>query len=551
MKTNSIWIVATAALMLTSCDKDERVGREPWNGEIRLSSGVQVQSRATSAVGDTPTDKALAPGERVGVYIFEEVDEETQPPLYKNLQYEVGRDGSLTLVETVPAQPQPYYPASGNKVKIMAYHPFVAGEAYTDLQNKNHQAVVQTDQSTAANYYSSDFSNATVNSLSRSHQPQLLTFNHRFSKVVCTLKQGVGKPDLTGATVSVCQAVYKDSDPSPKSDIALNSTLGAPATDGSASYIGIIPEQEFRMDEPMLKVHLQTGEDLYYKPTTNVYVKGGEKYTYHITASEKELTVTSETNQPWVEGQTHIVQTFTVNDLKVGDFYCEDGSVSDGGLRAIYEDGTFLLEKVPIAIMPGADAIGMVMQVGRAADDGTAYNFKNGVPMDKVTAYVLALADGWGENYYYWSKDPRYFETTEDDYGYCATAKIIGMCESLDAIPAIQEAIQGPYVLSRNIPAPKNSCGWYLPSKKEGEIWLKNREIIKKCLQTSYGFEGRTTWEEKSYWLSTERVDPQDPPHYTSRAYYMEFRDKHPQNTIQYYDKMGYGYVRSMLVFGE
>lgn len=115
--------------------------------EIRLSSGIDVQTRANSA--EVP-DKQIAEGQQVGVFINDAV---TGDVVSANLKYNADGSGGLTLATTSPAQEIPYYPANGNAVRMTAYHPYKDGATITD---NGYEFAVSTDQSSDASYYASD-----------------------------------------------------------------------------------------------------------------------------------------------------------------------------------------------------------------------------------------------------------------------------------------------------------------------------------------------------------------------------------------------------------
>ncbi|MCD8183057.1 MAG: fimbrillin family protein [Bacteroides sp.] len=98
MKTRLFITLAAATLALAACNNDEEP--DNWNGEIRLASGVTVQTRTNSA--DVP-DKQIADGLQVGVFIN---DATTSDVIGGNLKYDANGNGSLTLA-TTPMQTNP------------------------------------------------------------------------------------------------------------------------------------------------------------------------------------------------------------------------------------------------------------------------------------------------------------------------------------------------------------------------------------------------------------------------------------------------------------
>lgn len=90
MKINVLMTMVAAAIVLASCNKEEA---ENPNGEIRLSSGVTVQSRASFQM-----DTQIASGQQVTVY----VEKATYgPQLYGNNVLTANGSGGFTGGETM------------------------------------------------------------------------------------------------------------------------------------------------------------------------------------------------------------------------------------------------------------------------------------------------------------------------------------------------------------------------------------------------------------------------------------------------------------------
>lgn len=292
--------MAVATMALAGCSNDENEPTDNWNGEIRLSSGVTVQTRANN--GDVP-DKQIAEGQEVGVFINDAV--ETSEVISANLKYTADGSGSLTLAD---AGAQPYYPATGNGVKIIAYQPYDASAAIAT--STTYDFTVKTDQNGSSNkdYYDSDLLySSKTGAYERSKTAHALGFKHLLSKVACTLQTGTGTPDLTDATVEIVGAhlsgTFKPSDGTfstktsgdAPADIKMNSGIT------SGSYIAVLPPQTFAKDAQFLKVTLSSsagGGVFYYKipnggSDTDLTLAEGKVYKYTITVNQTELGVSS------------------------------------------------------------------------------------------------------------------------------------------------------------------------------------------------------------------------------------------------------------------
>lgn len=303
-------IFAAALLALVACNNEDYTPMDDPNTpmEIRMSSGIDVQTRANS---DGVPDKQIAEGQQVGVFINDAGDSNDEVGV--NLKYNANGSGGLTLA-TDPAQATPYYPANGNGVKMTAYHPYNAGAA---IEGDGYAFAVSTDQSNNANYYASDLLYSESKKYARQKTAHNIAFKHKLSKVECTLTSGSGSPDLTGATVSIVNAktnitfkpangTLSNAQPATTADIKLNSTIA------TGSYIGIIPPQTYDKGSQFLKVELSAaagGGTFYYTipnedSDTDLTLGENKVYKYTIKVNRTGLSVTS-TIDEWGDGGTH------------------------------------------------------------------------------------------------------------------------------------------------------------------------------------------------------------------------------------------------------
>lgn len=278
MKAKLFMTMAAATLLLAGCSNDENEITDNWNGEIRLSSGVSVQqTRANS--NDVP-DKQIAADQQIGIYVSG-VTGETGYTGYANIS--ATADGSGNFSDYSASM---YYPQSGNKVNIAAYHPYKADA--TD----EYDFIVENNQSSAGNYYKSDLLYSTSAEFARSKTAHPLTFKHLLSKITCTLQAGDGVSSVEGATVTICDV---------ETAVKFNRTTGAVGTAQTSSkqdvtpgtYGAIIAPQTVPTSTKLLKVTLSNGGVFYYKTEEQTTFAGGSKYAYTITVKASGLTVTS------------------------------------------------------------------------------------------------------------------------------------------------------------------------------------------------------------------------------------------------------------------
>lgn len=274
--------MAAAALIFAACSNDENE-MDNWNGEIRLSSGLVVQTRATNK--DVP-DKQIAAGQQIGIYV-EGVSGETAYTGYTNVSADADGSGNFSSYSTTM-----YYPQSGKDVQISAYHP------YSQEVSDTYDFTVETAQATDANYFKSDLLYSNKKTYARSKTAHSLTFEHKLAKVVCNLSSGEGNPDITGATVEIV---------TPERAVSFNRTTGAVAGATTSAkgdnvtlgqYGAIIAPQTYAKGKKFLKVTLTSGGELYYTipngaADTDLILASGSVYTFDITVDLTELKVNS------------------------------------------------------------------------------------------------------------------------------------------------------------------------------------------------------------------------------------------------------------------
>lgn len=303
--------MAAVALAMTGCSNDENEGMDNWNGEIRLTSGVTVQSRAFNGM-----DTQLPSGQTVAVY----VDKTGGSQIYGNNVLKAYGDGTFTDGEMM------YFPEDKSAVDIYAFH--TNGTLATDFPTVVITHAVEAVQSGEPNYLKSDLLYAAKkdNAFSKTAIP--LTFYHMLAKVQVAIKAGAGTPDLTGATVSIVGTQLKaDFTPDKTADInnatpataqaARAGMIGLTADDNTAADIklsnavttgtdftsavyndAVIVPQKVEKDAKFIKVTLSNGTELFHKLATETVFASGKKYQYQITVNLTGLTVTS-TVEDW------------------------------------------------------------------------------------------------------------------------------------------------------------------------------------------------------------------------------------------------------------
>lgn len=275
--------MAAFALAMAGCSNDENEVPDNWNGEIRLSSGVTVQQTRANSAG--VPDTQIAAGQTIGIYVSKIDDSETNYAGYSNVSAKADGNGGFSDYSTTM-----YYPQSGNKVKIAAYHPYKADDG------DEYNFIVAQDQSVDANYYASDLLYSTEQEVARSKDAHSLAFGHKLCKITCTLTAGVGVSSVTDATVEIVGV---------EKAVTFNRTTGAVTETGSSQkgdvklgqqYGAIIAPQTVAQDAQLLKITLSAaagGGVFYHKKADGDAFVGGNLYHYNITVNATGLTVTS------------------------------------------------------------------------------------------------------------------------------------------------------------------------------------------------------------------------------------------------------------------
>lgn len=314
MKTKFMMMMAAAAMVLTSCSNDEET--DNWNGEIRLSSGIEVQTRVTHSL-----DGNLKNGETVHVWVDDAKDRQTSVTnenLYQNNSLTVGNSGALSGETTM------YFPQTGNKVNIYALH---TNAALTDNNFPGELThTVATDQKSSnvpagRGYQGSDLVFAKVPSVGHTSETVNLPFIHLLSKIEVVLVQGLGsftiqKVEIVNTLLGAKFTPSKTADFSVAAageitnnnpiEIDCETTIAEDAAktnteDGKILNEAIIVPQTLAKDTEFIRITTTAGGVLTYKLPEEKAFAPKTKYRYTITANLSGLTVSSSIST-WTEG---------------------------------------------------------------------------------------------------------------------------------------------------------------------------------------------------------------------------------------------------------
>lgn len=330
MKTKAFMAMAALALVAAACNNDDEI-TDNWNGEIRLSSGLEAQQTGTRSISTDLQGTQIAENNHVGFFINEDVTSDPSTTYDQNLDYKANGEGKFNGATV-------YFPQSGKGVNIYAYAPYKADLELSD----NYSFAVKADQSSDANYIASDLlwgqpmkadpenesSYITANPVARTKDNVNVSFSHLLSKIEVTLTPGSGltPDDFKGATLSI-----QNTKPSTTLTLANGniSEASGDATDIIAAKYGtsatptltaaaIVVPQTVAKGTKFMKLHLATGGDLYYTlpnggSDNNLTLESGKIYKYTITVNLTSLTVTSSITE-WVSiGGNPITGTATMD----------------------------------------------------------------------------------------------------------------------------------------------------------------------------------------------------------------------------------------------
>lgn len=327
----------------------------------------------------------------------------------------------------------------------------------------------------------------------------------------------------------------------------------------------VVPQQ---MKDKFIKVTIGTdaaARNYYYTPTTEAdgKLEAGYQYTYNITVKNGYLEVViAKANGAWDSSEISenvtskiVDKIFTENDLKVGDYFYRTANgkwvTSDGGLRKIYTDGSVEMldiEPVQTDLNGKLTCIGIVYWVGdpttitpanKAADIGDKSKLQgdkilNEDHSDCTHGLVVSLDEVYVKE---WQRSntsvqdwlnknrPNDFlsvqgEKDESDalnniQGYNNTKAIEAFNRSSsETVYVVEKVIQ----YRKEVAAPTNSSGWYVPSIKELTL-LRGKDVnnifVNYADYTNYALINRKLdligadilglGDSFSYYSSTER----------------------------------------------
>lgn len=297
---------AVFGIALASCTK-EPLQEHGGQTEIRLGSGIELQSKASFTQADTQ----IPAGEQVYVWIDRNITD--LPALYGQT---MTADGSGNL----SGGTKMFFPMNGDHINIYSLHTNAAISADTyPAETFTHE--VKAEQKTLEDYVFSDLLYSRNADVAKTTERIALTYYHQLSKieVAVTTKDGLTGEDIAG--ISICgvkrlASVRPDKSSQPflsveptgeVSSIAIGQDISADLTEGNAVYNdAIVVPQTLEAGTEFVNVLLQDGTSVAYRLTSPVTFESGRKYTLHMTISFTGIDITTSISD-WVGGDDPIV----------------------------------------------------------------------------------------------------------------------------------------------------------------------------------------------------------------------------------------------------
>lgn len=362
--------MAAAVLLcagLASCSQDDIPGNpqgEPLpGGEYPLMLTASVDGIRSRAAGkDAWTD-----GDEIGVRIGADGAAG---------RYKLNADGAEKEAVT------PVYWQNTASATVKAWYPYAA-----------QTNISISDQSNG--YAAYDFLTATAEN--QNYQTSVtLNFKHQMAKVKYILQAGNGitADELATATVSIygyTQVSFLQGVLSGSGDGWIAPSVSTSATEGEAL---LVPQN--MAGKSFIRVTIN-GLSHVYTPKAGENVgnlEAGKAYTYTITVSVYDIKVEEVAGGTWSDGGSEaamIPVIYTADDVKPGDYFYEDGTTSDGGLRVHYPNGIMKWENPKPDPTPDKTLLGNLLAKYTANDVKPGdYLYENGTTSDGGLRFRLS-----------------------------------------------------------------------------------------------------------------------------------------------------------------
>ena len=298
--------LAMAALVI-SCDRDDDIiVQEDNRVEVQFTSNIVTINNPPKSKASGNTWGAF---DAIGVYMYEESDVEVVDNM-KNIEYVTeagGQSGSFKAASTVI-----YFPDNGEKVRFMAYYPYLEGvQSINDIYPVN--VTDQSSQPAIDLLYS--FNTAKSYDKTTPNKKVPLVFDHQLTKVYVNVKAGEGlvAADLQKLTITfdglntTANFNLKDGSLNNAGSPADINLKGITAKDGYIASFESIVLPSATVPTAQIKFDLNNGDELEniesdtYTWIFNNTLEKSTKYTYNVTINRSGIVVEATIND-WTPG---------------------------------------------------------------------------------------------------------------------------------------------------------------------------------------------------------------------------------------------------------
>lgn len=395
-----------------------------------------------SRVSNSGTSTSFTEGDVIGVLVTQDGENYNLPYRYNGTDWEFDISSDKELFTKTTA----------DELRFILYYPYsTEADGVTTLDGLKTALPVKTDQSSEADYISSDLLYAEVTTAESTVSAEMRHLRALFT--------------------------YK-----PK--VKFQTTVAE--KDNFESYALSLADIKFSDDTGEIKCYKTTDGEYRYIVDKNNTITWVYDYAGAVYEGKKELVVTPGTKY----ATTEFINTSVYDEskAKIGDFYCINGD----------NKGYVLPLEFDIASSTHT-CIGIVFHVGAGSGDSKENYAETSLAFSGIRGYVVALKDAgsfpWASNEDLGGK----LLTNKDKQlwiGYLNTKAV--QEETLENYPAFNKCVNFDPI------APSGSSGWYLPSCAQLEAIFSQKKTLDKELQN---VSGSQLIKEDWYWSSTQSDD--------------------------------------------
>lgn len=395
-----------------------------------------------SRVSNSGTSTSFTEGDVIGVLVTQDGENYNLPYRYNGTDWEFDISSDKELFTKTTA----------DELRFILYYPYsTEADGVTTLDRLKTALPVKTDQSSEADYISSDLLYAEVTTAESTVSAKMRHLRALFT--------------------------YK-----PK--VKFQTTVAE--KDNFESYAGSLADIKFSDDTGEIKCYKTTDGEYRYIVDKNNTITWVYDYAGMVYEGKKELVVTSGIKY----ATTEFINTgvYDESKAKIGDFYCINSD----------NKGYVLPLEFDIASSTHT-CIGIVFHVGAGSGDSKENYAETSLASSDIRGYVVALKDAgnfpWASNEDLGGK----LLTNKDKQlwiGYLNTKAV--QEETLENYPAFNKCVNFDPI------APSGSSGWYLPSCAQLEAIFSQKKTLDKELQN---VSGSQLIKEDWYWSSTQSDD--------------------------------------------